>query len=115
MSQVRHPVATTTEAFDTQVLASDHPVVVDFWATWCGPCRRIAPLFDELAHEMPGVDFVKVDVDVEPQLAARFGVTSIPTLMLFDKGKLVATHVGASGKPQLREAVERAFGLPAAV
>ena len=115
MSQSRHVVGTTTEAFDTQVLGSDRPGVVDFWASWCGPCLRLAPLFDELAHEMPDVDFVKVDVDAEPDLAQRFGVTSIPTLKLFHRGQIVGSQVGASGKPQLRETIARTFGLPVAV
>ena len=112
MSQFRHPAATTAETFDTQVLGSGNPVVVDFWASWCGPCRRLAPLFDELAQEMPDVEFVKVDVDAEPGLAQRFGVTSIPTIQLFHRGELVGSQVGASGKAQLRETIERTFGLP---
>jgi len=115
MSQSHHPVATTTETFDTQVLANEHPVVVDFWASWCGPCRRLAPLVDELAQEIPEVDFVKVDVDAEPELAQRYGVTSIPTLMLFHRGARVGSQVGAPGKAELRETIERVFGLTAAV
>jgi len=115
MSDVRHPTATTTAAFDSQVLGSGRPVVVDFWAAWCGPCRRLAPIFEELAREIPEVDFVKVDVDAEPDLAQRFGVTSIPTLMLFHRGALVGAEVGAPGKAHLRETIERAFGQSVAV
>lgn len=113
MSPSRHVLAATTEAFEADVLGSDSPVVVDFWASWCGPCLRLAPIYDELAQEMTDVKFVKVDVDAEPELAQRYGVTSIPTIKFFQRGELVASQVGALGKPQLRETVERTFGLPA--
>ena len=105
--------ATTTETFDAQVLDSEGPVIVDFWASWCGPCIRLAPVFEELAKEMPDVRFVKVDVDAEPALAQRFGITSIPTLKLFHAGELVGSQVGALGKPQLRETIDRTFNLRA--
>ena len=115
MSQSRRVSATSTDTFDTQVLGSPRPVVVDFWASWCGPCLRLAPLVDELAEEMSGIEFVKVNVDDEPELAQRFGVTSIPTLKLFRQGELVGSQVGASGKAQLRQTIERVFDLPVAV
>jgi len=115
MSQSPFVAAATTETFDIQVLGSQRPVVVDFWASWCGPCLRLAPVFEELAKEMPDVQFVKVDVDAEPSLAEQFRVTSIPTLRLFKGGQLVGSQVGASSKAQLRETLEQAFGVATAV
>ena len=113
MSSSRHVVPVTTANFDSVVLGSDRPVVVDFWASWCGPCRRLAPIFDELAREQTDVRFVSVDVDAEPALAQRFGVTSIPTLKFFRDGELVASQTGAPSKEQLRQRLESVAGSPA--
>ena len=113
MQQSQSVTAATTETFDTQVLDHKGPVVVDFWASWCGPCVRLAPVVEELAEEMLDVRFVKVDVDAEPALAQRFGIASIPTLKLFHAGELVGSQVGALGKPRLRETIEQTFHLRA--
>jgi len=100
--------AVTRTTFEREVLASEQPVIVDFWAPWCGPCRAVAPLLDQIAAERRGeLKVVKVNVDEEPELAARFGISSIPTIVLFEDGKLVAGTVGARGKSQL----ETALGL----
>lgn len=102
------PVAVTAETFDGEVLGSEIPVVVDFWAAWCGPCRMVAPVMDELARDYEGsVKVVKVDVDAEPELAARFGVSSIPTIAFFEPGREPKAVVGALPKGALVEA----FGL----
>lgn len=95
--------------FDSQVLTSDVPVLVDFWAEWCGPCRMIAPMIDELANTYAGrVKVVKVNVDHSRQTAARYSIRGIPTLMMFKDGKVEATQVGAVTKTQLAEMIENA-------
>ena len=100
MSANTHVVTDTSFAAD--VLQSAVPVVVDFWAPWCGPCKMIAPALDEIAGEMAGkVKVVKVNVDENQEVAAQFGIRSIPTLMVFKGGKLAATKVGAGSKSDL--------------
>lgn len=95
-------VKVTAENFEKEVLKSDVPVIVDFWATWCGPCKMIAPNLEALAKANEGVIKVgKVNVDDEAELSAKFGIVSIPTLMLFKDGKLVKTEVGYMNMSQL--------------
>ena len=92
-------VAVTDATFDREVRQSDLPVVVDFWAEWCGPCRQIGPALEELAVEYAGrVKIVKVNVDENPDCAAELGVRSIPSLFLFKDGKVVSNEVGAKSK-----------------
>jgi thioredoxin 1 len=92
----------TTSTFDEVVKASDVPVVVDFWAEWCGPCKMIAPILDEIATEQAGkVKIAKLNVDNDPELAQRFDVMSIPTLIVFKNGQAAKRMVGAKGKGQL--------------
>lgn len=89
-------------SFDADVLKSDLPVLVDYWAAWCGPCKMIAPLLESAAQEYQGrVTIAKLDVDANPETAAKFGIRGIPTLMLFKGGKAAATKVGALSKSQL--------------
>jgi thioredoxin 1 len=106
-------VITLTEAnFDEQVLQSDVPVVVDYWAPWCGPCRMLGPVIEQLAEERSGsIKVGKVDVDEEPSLADRAGVRGIPYVVLYRDGKPVAQAVGAQPKAKL----EQTLGIGAAV
>ncbi|MET0606946.1 MAG: thioredoxin [Beijerinckiaceae bacterium] len=93
---------TSDATFDADVLKSTTPVVVDFWAEWCGPCRMIAPSLDEISKEMDGkIKVVKLNVDENPATAAKFGIRSIPTLMLFKGGELAGQKVGAAPKSDL--------------
>ncbi len=97
-----HEVALTSENFEEEVLKSPIPVLVDFWAEWCGPCRMIAPAVEELARTYEGrIKVGKVDVDSQGELAGRFGIISIPTLMVFQDGKAARQKVGALPKPQI--------------
>ena len=97
----------TKDNFQAEGIEGDIPVLVDFWATWCGPCRAVAPVIDELAAEYEGrLKVGKVDVDAEQQLAADFGVRSIPTLLIFKDGKMAEQIVGAVPKSQLVEKLQ---------
>ena len=92
----------TEKNFDEEVINSPIPVLVDFWAEWCGPCRMISPIVDELAQELSGkLKVAKVNVDEAQEVAAKFGIMSIPTLLVFKKGKVVSQIVGAMPKDQL--------------
>ncbi len=99
----------TDSNFDAEVLQSQQPVLVDFWAPWCGPCRQIAPMIDALATEYAGTIKVgKVNVDDSPQAAGQYGVQSIPTLMIFKGGEIVDRFVGAKPKSVLQAALDAA-------
>ncbi len=100
-------VAVTDDTFDAEVRNSDIPVVVDFWAEWCGPCKQIGPSLEELSEEMAGkVKVVKVDVDSNPNSAASMGVRGIPALFIFKGGEVVSNRAGAAPKAALQSWIE---------
>jgi thioredoxin 1 len=95
--------AVTEQTFESEVLGSGQPVLVDFWAEWCGPCHAIAPVLDQIASERSDLKVVKLNIDEEPAVAQRYGVMSIPTLILFKDGEPTAAAVGAMPKSMLEQ------------
>jgi thioredoxin len=105
------PSAVTETSFEQEVLQSDKPVIVDFWAEWCGPCHAVAPVLDRIADERSDeLKVVKVNIDEEQELAMRYGITSIPTILLFKDGEPAAAAIGAQPKHML----EKTLGLEGA-
>lgn len=103
------PVEIDEAKFEEAVLKADRPVMVDFWAPWCGPCRMVAPVVEELAGDFDGkVDFVKINVDDCPRVASQYGIMSIPTLMVFKAGQPVDTIIGFRPKDELQKSLEAA-------
>ncbi len=101
----------TDDSFQQDVIGADQPVLVDFWAEWCGPCRMIAPALEEISREMgEKVTIAKLNIDENPEVPGRYGVRGIPTMLLFKDGKLLDTKVGASPKGPLREWIQGQIG-----
>ena len=101
------PIAVDDSNFDQIVLQAKTPVLVDFWAVWCGPCRMVAPVVDELAEEYEGrVVFAKVDVDQNPKAASKYGIMSIPTLLIFNNGSPITNIVGFRPKTELKKSLD---------
>ena len=101
-----------TKTWETDVMSSSIPVFVDFWAEWCGPCRMVGPVVEELSGDFDGkVKFVKVNVDEANELASKYNVFSIPTLMIFNNGEVVAQQVGAASKDTYKNMIDRALGV----
>ena len=104
------PVEIEEKTFDEKVLQAELPVLVDFWAPWCGPCRMVSPVVEELSEDYDGqVSFFKVNVDEAPKVASRYGIMSIPTLMLFKKGEPVDTIIGFRPKEELKKSLDTAL------
>ena len=102
--------AITQTDFDTKVLKAKHPVLVDFWAEWCGPCRNLGPILDEVAEELGGdAKIVKVNVDENPELAQKYGIRGIPTMIFFKDGEVAKSLVGLQSKEDIAEGLKALF------
>ena len=99
----------TDASFHADVIASEKPVLVDFWAEWCGPCRQIGPALEEINNELAGVDIVKINIDDNPDAPTRYGVRGIPTMILFKNGAAAAQIVGAQPKPRIEQELNNAL------
>jgi thioredoxin 1 len=103
-----HPIAITEAQFADEVLNSDKPVLVDFWAEWCAPCRALTPVLESLSQEYDGrAKIAKLDVDANQQIAMQFGIRSIPTVMLFDKGQVVDSFIGVQPKAAYEQSLDK--------
>jgi thioredoxin 1 len=104
------PIEVTDDSFDKEVVQSAQPVIVDFWAEWCGPCRMLGPRFEELSNEMKDIKFCKLNVDENQVTAAKFGIRSIPTMLMFKEGKVAGNIIGALPKDSLKEKIKMTLG-----
>lgn len=105
-----HVLTVTDDSFDNDVLAADVPVLVDFWAEWCGPCKMLAPVLEDIAGEYAGkLKVAKLNIDQNENTAPKFGIRSIPTLILFKNGNAEVTKVGAMSKTELKDFIEQAL------
>lgn len=94
-------ITITKDNFENEIVKADKPVLVDFWASWCGPCRMLSPIIDEIAEEHPEIKVCKINIDDEAELAIRHGVMSVPTLMIFKNGEIAQTAVGVRPKDEI--------------
>ena len=103
-----HPIAVTESEFSDQVLNSEKPVLVDFWAEWCAPCRALAPVMESLSEDYSGrATIAKLDIDANQQIAMQYGIRSIPTVMLFDKGQVVDALIGVQPKAAYEQSLDK--------